>query len=134
MSDRPALQHKIQLDNGDTKTIHMTYGLWNDFQRVMPDATVVVEGGLADPFLRDYLIRRCFTDAKKFIEKEDDLIPVGEMPVSDPDEIEKLLSWITAHLLYFFAASASRLKDLGQQFQKTIQQTPAAPSSDGSEA
>lgn len=132
--ERPPLKHQVQLDDGDTKSIHLTYGLWNDFQRVMPDATVVVEGGLTDPFLRDYLVRRCFTETSKMIEKEEDLIGVDKMPVSDPVEIEKLLSWITAHLLYFFGASASSLRSLGQKFQSTIQTTPAAPSADGSEA
>lgn len=133
LPERPPLKHEVQLDDGGTHSVHMTYGLWNDFQRVMPDAGTVIESGLNDPYLRDYVTRRCFSDAKKMVEKEEDLIDVGEMPVSDPIELEKLQSWVAGHLLYFFGASAVATRKMGKTFSQVLK-TPTAPSSNGSEA
>lgn len=129
--ERPPLKHTVRWTDGD-KTIHLSYGLWNDLQRVCPEPSVVVEGGLTDPYLRDYLIRRCFTDTKKSVIDEKDLLPEDEMPVGDPEELEKLLAWIEGHLLYFFGASSTSLKRLGETFKKTLtDQAPVDPSKSG---
>lgn len=130
---RPPLKITVKLDEGE-HTVHMTYGLFSDMQRVCPDPGVVLEAGLTDPFARDYLIRRCMTESKKMISDEKELIAPEDMNLSDPDEIEKLLAWVTGHLLYFFARSAKGLADLGQKFKSQMEKTPVAPSKTGSES
>lgn len=132
---RPPLKITLKTEEGE-ETIHMSYGLWSDLQRVCPDAGTALESGFSDPWARDYIIRRCFTPSKKIITDEAELTPAEKIEVADPDEIEKLLNWVMGHLLHFFASSAAGLKVLGEKFknQSGMTETPAAPSSDGSEA
>jgi hypothetical protein len=44
----------------------MSYGLFQDLQRLVPDAGQIVDTIAADP-TRDYIIRRCLTAEKKII-------------------------------------------------------------------
>jgi hypothetical protein len=131
--ERPPLKIHTKLSEGEY-TVHMSYGLFSDLQRMCPDVAQLLEAGLSDAWARDYIIRRCMTDSKKMITDEKDLIQPEDMKLDDPVEIEKLLSWVTGHLLYFFVTSAAGLKKMGEKFQSQIQTTPAAPSKSGSES
>lgn len=132
---RPALNLKITTDSGEERTVKMSYGLFNDLQRVVPDPSAVIDIVSRDPISRDYLVRRVFTDKKGMVTKEEELISPENMPVDDPVEIEKVLIWVTEHLMYFFGTSAGRLKKMGQEFRVAVGETeaPSAPSTGGSQ-
>jgi hypothetical protein len=128
---RPPLSCTVKLEEGAEYTVKLSYGLFNDLQRTVPDAAAVVDTMLSDPYTRDYIVRRCMTPIKKMVKDiETELLPVDEIGVDDPDEIDKLLQWVTGHLLYFFAISAGGLKQLSEQFKAAV---PSAPSSSGSQ-
>lgn len=131
--ERPPLKINVSLSEGE-HTVHMSYGLFSDLQRMCPSADQLLEVGLSDAWARDYIIRRCMTDSKKMITDEKDLIQAEDMKLDDPVQIEKLLTWVTGHLLYFFVTSAAGLKKMGEKFQSQIKTTPAAPSKSGSES
>lgn len=132
---RPALSVDIKLDEGDKKTIKMSYGLQMDIQRMIPDASSIIEVMTADPVTRDFVIRRCFTESTRTVDKIEEF--VSDIPVSDPDEIEKLLTWVSDHLFYFFTQSARSMMTLGEKYKSAMPtektQDPPAPSTSGSE-
>lgn len=131
--ERPPLTHDVKLEDDEIHTIKMSYGLQTDLQRLVPDVSAVIDSVTSNPEVRDYLVRRAMTPATKMISDEKDL--VADPRISDPDEVLKLLEWISGHLLYFFAKSARSLASLGTSFKaemKTAAQQ--VPSSDGSES
>jgi hypothetical protein len=129
---RPPLKIELKLEDGGTTEVRWTYGLSQDLQRVTPDAGAILDVIASDPGARDYLIRRALTPAKKMIKDLDELVDPGDVGLDDSDEVNKLLEWITGHLLYFFILSAGGLKKLGGQFSQQMQAlAPPAPSSDG---
>lgn len=134
---RPDLSHIIRQDDGTKKEIFWSYGVQMDIQRMIPDASVVVEVMTSDPITRDFVVRRCFTEQKRSIEKLEDF--EVDVPVSDPDEIEKLLTWVADHLFYFFTKSVRSMTTLGERYRNalpTVKETTdqPAPSTNGSEA
>jgi hypothetical protein len=135
---RPPLTVTVKKEDGEDLTIKLTYGLHQDLQRLVPDPAALIETITSDPYTRDYVVRRVLTPSKKIITKpEEELIPADEVPIDDPDEIDKILQWVAGHMLYFFATSAGGLKQLGEIFKNTLgltQQTDQpAPSTSGSE-
>jgi hypothetical protein len=125
---RPPLTVTINLEDGSEQEIKMSYGLFNDLQRSIPDPAAVVDTMLSDPYTRDYVIRRAMTPLKKMVKDPDtELLPVEDCGLDDPDEIDKLLQWIVGHMLYFFATSAGGLKRLSDQLQAKLAQAPLAP-------
>lgn len=134
---RPPLKIELELDEGGTREIKMTYGLFNDLQRAIQNPEDVIQTVISDPFTRDYLFRRCLTDTKKAIKDENDLIAEEDMPIGNPDELDKLLQWVAGHMLYFFATSAGGLKQLGEAFKAMLpseSEAQPAPSTTGSES
>lgn len=135
--ERPPLKIEITLDNGETQEIKMSYGLFNDLQRAIQEPTQIIETVMADPYTRDYIFRRCFTDTKRHIKDESELIPEEDMPVGDPEQLDKLLQWVSRHMLYFFATSAGGLKQLAAAFKAAMPSASEAqpdPSTSGSES
>lgn len=138
---RPPLTLRVQCEDGSEKTIKLTYGMHQDLQRLVGDPTSLIETVTSDPYTRDYVVRRCLTPSKKIITKpEEELIPADEVPIDDPDEIDKIVQWVAGHMLYFFATSAGGLKQLGAAFKAAIGVLPEtettdqpAPSTTGSE-
>lgn len=110
---------------GDDKEIKMTYGLEMDLRRLLPEPNAVMQLMLRDPFTQDWLVRRALTDKKAMIVEDKDL--VQEVDLSS-DDVEKLLSWIAEHALYFFAKRVSAMAELGTLYQDILPQ----PSSNGS--
>lgn len=129
---RPSLTYTVKLEEGAEKTIKLSYGLFQDLQRLVPDAALLVDTIAADPNTRDYLIRRCLTDTKKFVKDWDELADAETLGLDDPDEINGLLQWVTGHLLYFFGISAGGLKQLSERLAQKLSDQPA-PSTLGSE-
>lgn len=133
---RPPLTIEIQTDDGEPREIKMTYGLFNDLQRAIPEPSNVIETVMSDPFTRDYLYRRCFTETKKAVKDESELISEEDMPVGDPEQLDKLLQWVAGHMLYFFATSAGGLKQLAAAFKALApaDEDQLSPSTTGSES
>jgi hypothetical protein len=122
------------LEDGSEHTIKMSYGLFNDLQRTIPDAAAVVDTMLADPYTRDYVVRRCMSPLKKMIKDVEELPAIEDVGLDDPDQVDKILQWVTGHMLYFFATSAGGLKQLSDQFKVKMEQVLPAPSIAGSPA
>jgi hypothetical protein len=135
--ERPPLTVTVKQDDDTEHTIKLTYGLFQDLQRLIPDPAAIVQTITTDPYTRDYAVRRCMTPTKKMItDPENELIPADEMPIDDPDEIDKILQWVVGHMLYFFATSAGGLKQLGELFKGTLslpEEDQPAPSTTGSQ-
>lgn len=127
--ERPDLRFTVKLEDGGEKEIKMTYGLFNDLQRVTPQPEHIVTTVLEDPWVRDYLIRRVLTDSKKMIDDETKLIKVEDTGIEDPAELARLLEWVTGHLLYFFATSAGNISRLGKEFGNQVPNEPVRSSS-----
>jgi hypothetical protein len=128
---RPPLKITLKLEDGEEREIKWTYGLSQDIQRVTPDAASILDVIAGDPGTREYIMRRCLTPIRKMIKDLDEL--VDDVPLDDPDEQNKLLQWVTEHLLYFFATSAGGLKTLGEAFSQRLKAfAPPEPSSPGS--
>jgi len=125
--ERPPL--RVDLSGG--KEVKMTYGLEMDLRRLLPNAEATLQLIMHDPYTQDYIVRRCLTDAKKLILKEEDLIPANEVELSS-DDVEKLLMWATEHVLYFFVTRANSMSALGARYQKALPDQPT-PSETGSE-
>lgn len=129
--DRPPLKYTIKLADDKELEVKMSYGLFNDLQRVTPQPQHIVSTVLEDPWVRDYLVRRVMTNTNTMIDDEAKLIPIEETGIEDPAEVAALLEWVTGHLLYFFATSAGNISRLGQEFGNQIPK-PQQPSKSGS--
>lgn len=131
---RPPLTVTVQLSDEEQteKTIKLTYGLFQDLQRQIPDPGALVDTILAEPFTRDYILRRCMTDTKKMVQDPDkELISAEDCLLDDPEQMDKLLKWVVGHMLYFFATSAAGLKQLSEVFAN-LNEAPSPPSTSGS--
>lgn len=135
--ERPPLTLTVKLEESEA-SIKMSYGLFNDLQRMISDPAALVETIMGDPYVRDYAVRRCLTPTKKMVTNPDEeLVPVEKIGLDDPAEIDKLLQWVAGHMLYFFATSAGGLKRLGEAFKGTLNpdaEALPAPSTIGSPA
>lgn len=127
---RPELKLKVMLGDQE-REIKWTYGLSNDIQRLVPDAGAAISDIVSQPYIRDYIVRRALTDKKGFVEKEEELIAPEEIDDLDPDDVAKILDWVSEHLLYFFGNSAGSMSRLAKEFNALLQ--PLNRSSTGSE-
>ncbi len=127
MTDIPFERPALRCDLG-ARDVKMTYGLEMDLRRLMPDAPTAIALVMRDPYTQDYIIRRCLTDAKKIITKDEDLIAVNEVDLTS-DEVEKLLMWATEHVLYFFVTRAKSMEKVAARYQTAL----PTPSEIGSE-
>jgi hypothetical protein len=110
--EKPALE--IQL--GD-KTIKMTYGLELDLMRLLPDPAQALNLIMRDPFTQDYLVRRCLTNKTMMIVKDEELVQEVDLT---SEEVEKLLTWVTDHALYFFVKRATALGTLAARYETVL--------------
>ena len=131
---RPALTCTVKLGEDKEQEIKLSYGLFQDLQRAVPDPGALIETITSDPYTRDYILRRCLTPTRKMIKDPDtELIDAEKCELDDPDEAEKLLQWVAEHMLYFFATSAGGMKRLAEAFKDQFNlETPPAPSTTGS--
>lgn len=134
---RPPITLEVKDDEGGEITIKLTYGLFQDLQRLVPDAGAIVDTITADPYTRDYIIRRCLTPVKKIVKDMDkELVAAEDLTVNDPEQIESILQWVAEHLLYFFAISAGKLQRSAEAFTTALKPTAdqPAPSKTGSQS
>lgn len=126
---RPDLKIEICVGE-DSRSIRWTYGLSQDIQRLVPDFGAAVSDIVGDPNVRDYIVRRCLTDKKGVVKSEDELVDFEEIDELDPEEVVKLLEWVGAHLLYFFASSAANMRRQAAEFSSEL--GLSSPSTSGS--
>lgn len=91
---------KIKLDSYDQEIV-MNYLLMTDILKFLgspEEATTLI---LTSADMRDVVVRRIFTDTEDTVEKEEDLIPSGKVPI-DFYDVEALLAWVLEHVTYFF--------------------------------
>lgn len=127
---RPDLKIEIAIGE-ETRTVKYTYGLANDIQRLVPDFGSVISDIIGDPGIRDYIVRRALTDKKGVVTNEDQLISFEELDDIDPDEVLRLLDWISSHLCHFFMNSAANIRRQATAFSSEL--GLSNPSTTGSE-
>ena len=118
--DLPKPARSIDVKVGDEKqTITMTYGLFNEVMKVIPDPSRITDLIVTDPFLRDYVIRRMLTGNKR-VEKDEDLVDPFELDI-DIEDLDDLVTWVGEHVLHFFMKSAAKTAGIGERYQETVQ-------------
>lgn len=105
--------------SGERQTIAMTYGLFNEIMRVIPEPGKIQDLVVTDPYLRDYVVRRMLTGNKR-VERDEDLIDPFELDL-DIDELDDLVAWVAEHVLHFFMKSAEKTAKIGERYQPVVE-------------
>ena len=105
---------------GETKTITMTYGLFNEIMRVIPSPQQINDLIVTDALLRDYVIRRMLTGNKP-VKSDEDLIDPFDLDL-DIFELDELVTWVAEHVLHFFMKSVAKTAKIGERYQGTIEE------------
>lgn len=105
--------------NGEKIDIVMSYGLFNEIMKVIPNPGQITDLVISDPFLRDYVVRRMLTGNKR-VEKDEDLVDPFELDI-DLDELDGLVTWVAEHVLHFFMKSAAKTAKIGEKYQGTAE-------------
>lgn len=116
MSDYPTPAKKIQL--GEIE-VSMPYAKLMDLCRMLPDPASAMSLVMNDPVTQDYVVRRVLTPKTKVIRTTEDLIADTDVDL-DSDEVEKLLTWVVQHILYFFAKRTQGLAKVGAEFKQAL--------------
>jgi|GEM_PF-1338766 len=139
-SKRPLDRIQIKV-NGETRDLFMSFGLLNELCALIPDAHAATQIALnAD--LRDVaLITVLSPRDENGVIPEDKVFNVKTMDIP-LDEADKLLDWVSEHILYFFLNALRRvvaaqkantaLKELVETAK--VQLDPSTTSSNGTEA
>lgn len=131
--DLPKPSRTFELAIGGQKnTIIMTYGLFNEVMKVVPNPAQITNLVVNDPFLRDYVVRRMLTGNKR-VETDEDLIDPFDLDI-DLDDLDDLVSWVAEHVLHFFMNSAAKTAKIGEKYQPVIDElTQSSQSLPGAE-
>lgn len=122
----------LRIDLG-AKEIKMSYGLEMDLRRMLPNAESALRLVMSDPVTQDYLVRRCLTPVSKVITSPEDLVQSVDVELTS-DDVERLLMWVTEHVLYFFVKRAQSIGQIGARYQQILPGiAPSTPSENGSE-
>jgi len=97
----------------------MTYGLFNEIMRVIPEPGKIQDLVVTDPYLRDYVVRRMLTGNKR-VERDEDLVDPFELDL-DIDELDVLVAWVAEHVLHFFMKSAEKTAKIGERYQPVVE-------------
>lgn len=116
---KPAKSFKLKV-NGETKEIAMSYGLFNEVMKAIPNPQAIDQLLVSDPYLRDYIIRRVLTDKRK-IESEDDLIDPFDLDI-DLDVLDDLLGWVADHIMGFWLRSGKQTAAILERYRPTVTQ------------
>lgn len=139
-SKRPLDRIKIMV-NGETRDLFMSFGLLNELCALIPDAHAATQIALnAD--LRDVALITVLSPRDEHgVIPEDRVFNVKTMDIP-LDDADKLLDWVSEHILYFFLSALKRvvaaqqantaLKELVETAK--IQLDPSTTSSNGTAA
>jgi hypothetical protein len=104
---------------GEKTTIAMSYGLFNEIMKVVPDPGKIQDLVVTDPYLRDYVVRRMLTGNVR-VEKDEDLVDPFELDI-DVFDLDDLVTWVAEHVLHFFMKSAAKTAAMGEKYQGTVE-------------
>lgn len=121
---RPPLTIEV---NGEE--IKMSYGLEMDLRRMLPDPMATLTLIQQDPTTQDYLVRRVLTPKKGQVSSMDELISDEDLEISSED-VERILSWVAEHSLYFFVKRALEMARLAGTYKLDRQKPFSAGSED----
>lgn len=117
---------------GEKTTLTMSYGLFNEILKVIPNPGQITDLVISDPFLRDYVVRRMLTGNKR-VQKDEDLVDPFDLDI-DLDELDDLVAWVAEHVLHFFMKSAEKTAKIGEKYQATAEKlTQSSQSLTGAE-
>lgn len=112
--------------------LRMSYGMFNDVMRIIghtQDLSVVL---ITDPMVRDLVIRRLFTDNKKAIDKEVDLINSFDIEAL-PSELDGILAWVADHASHFLVSTGRTMQGVLEKYQDQIPKTDPVPEDQSSQ-
>lgn len=101
--------------NGEVRELKMSFALFQELMRVIPDPENVTAILLTDFDLRDYLVRRTITGNKR-VREDSDLIDLYDLEIDD-DQLDELVLWIVDHILHFFTTTGEKSKTLAQKYE-----------------
>lgn len=117
--------------NGETRELKMSFALFQELMRVIPDPENIAGIVLQDFDLREYLVRRVLTGNKR-VREDADLFDLFENEVDD-DDLDDLVLWVVDHILHFFTTTAEKSKNIGLKYESRMKAlTQSAPSQTGS--
>lgn len=105
---------------GETQTIVMSYGLFNEIMKVVPSPEAITDLVIQDPYLRDYVVRRMLTGNKK-VTNDEDMVDAFDLDI-DLDQLDDLVAWVAEHVLHFFMKSAEKTAKVGEKYQEVVKQ------------
>jgi hypothetical protein len=116
---RPNRTFDIDID-GEKTTITMSFALFQEVMKVIPNPENVVQVLIQDFYLREYVARRVLTGRKE-VKNDDDLFDLFAHEIDD-DRLDEMMLWVTDHVLYFFTSTAEKSLTLGQKYTGQIQE------------
>lgn len=110
---------EAKLTLADGKELHMTYGMFNDIMRIVGTNSDVSYVLINEPTTRDLVMRRLFTDNKKAVTDEKELIDSHEIEVSTID-VSRILAWVADHACHFLISTGQELKTTMEKYQNLL--------------
>jgi hypothetical protein len=109
----------LRLQVTDDYQVKMSYGLLMDLQRLLSTPEAAMTLVLTDPYTQDYVVRRVMTPSKATIMKMEDLVEADSFDL-EPEQVERILTWVVQHILHFFAQRAAMLAKTGERFKTAL--------------
>lgn len=128
--DRPSKTFPMTV-NGEARDIEMSFGLFQEIMKVVPQPENVASLLISDFYLREYVIRRMLTGRKR-VKEDSDMVDLIELDL-DSEDVDGLVLWVTDHILYFFTTTAEKSLSLGKKYADRMEKvTLSLPSQTGS--
>lgn len=99
--------------------VSMPYAKLMDLSRMLPDPASALSLVMNDSVTQDYIVRRALTPVDRVVKSEEDLISDTEVDL-ETDDVEKLLTWVVQHILYFFVKRTQGLAKVGDEFKAAL--------------
>lgn len=115
----------------DDIEIKMSYGLLSEILKIIGDGENAIEVLLGDSNIRDFIVRRIFTDSKVPVLKEEDLISPYDIEL-DPLKLDELVAWVADHVTHFTISTAQKTQVVVEKYQDKV--ASLNPSKNGSES
>lgn len=115
----------------DDIDLTMTYGMLSEILKFLGDSEEAVMILLTDANVRDYVVRRLFTDTRTPVEKVEDLISPFEIDLN-PLNLDILLAWVADHVTHFTLSTAQKAQAVVQKYED--QAASLSPLKSGSES
>lgn len=126
----PSRIFEITVD-GEPTEVKMSFAMFQELMRVIPDPENIAGILLQDFDLREYLVRRVLTGHKR-IRDDNDLFDLFDHEVDD-DQLDELVLWVVDHILHFFTTTGEKSTTLARKYESRMKGlTQSAQSQTGS--